>query len=448
MIKKNDIITLFVENYGTGSEGVCRFDGMAVFVPRSLPGETISAQIVKVDKRFAFARLIDVLKKSPHRVEPPCPYYARCGGCSCQHMEYEESLRFKWEKVLGCLSHIGGLDISVPPVIPMLNPWHYRNKTALPAGGSCTDPVIGFYAPRSHRLIAVDRCMIAKPESDEVAKAVKTWMRKCMIPPYNEETHQGLVRHVMTRISRSGKTMAVIVANGNTVPREDELIYELLAAVPGLNSVCISDNSTRGNIILGPGYRTIWGEDRLPDNLFSFEFLLSPLSFFQVNPIQTEKLYNTAMEYASLLNNENVLDVYCGAGTISLLLAGNAAKVIGIDIVPDAIADARENAVRNGISNVDFIQGAAEEVVQRLIDNGFQPDVIVLDPPRKGADAKVISAIAKAHPSRIVYISCDPATQARDAKILSDLGYHATKCQSFDMFCWTDSVENVLLFTI
>jgi 23S rRNA (uracil1939-C5)-methyltransferase len=447
MIEKNDIVTLDVERYGAGSEGVCLLDGMAVFVPRALPGETISAQIVKVDKQYAFARLLQVLKKSPLRIEPLCPYFTRCGGCACQHMAYDETLRFKRDKVSGCMTHIGGLDIPVPPVIPMENPWHYRNKTALPVGGNSILPEIGFYAPRSHRLVPIDQCLIAKPESDMIAEAVKNWMRKYQIRPYDEITHTGLVRHVMTRVSRDGKAMAVIVANSHGIPREEELVCELRAALPGLYSVYLSENTAPGNVILGSGYRILWGADRLPDSLSGLSFLLSPLSFFQVNPVQTEILYAIALKFASLQKSETAVDLYCGAGAISMLLARNAAKVIGVDIIPDAIRDATENTARNGTANVDFICGAAEVVLPRLISDGCQPDVIVLDPPRKGADAVVLAAVAAARPSRIVYISCDPATQARDAKTLCGMGYRVAGCQSVDMFCWTDSVENILLFT-
>jgi len=448
MLQKNMRLEMTVESFGAQGEGICRYEGMAVFVPRALPGEKILAQIVKVEKRHAFARVLEVLSPSPARVEPPCPYYVQCGGCVCQHMDYDAQLAFKQKQVEGVMRHIAGLDVAVRDTIGMDDPWHYRNKTALPVAGCVDAPLIGYYASRSHRVVEIDSCLIAKPESDTVNGVVRSWMKEYHILPYNEEKHTGLVRHVMTRVNRAGECMAVLVINGDKLPHSAELLQKLRQSFPGLVSLCISVNKVRGNVILGRSYQVLWGEDRLQDTLCGHEFRLSPLSFFQVNPVQTEKLYGAALAFADLTGNELVADVYCGAGTISLMLARHAKKVVGIEIVPDAIADAVENARRNGVDNVEFRLGAAEDVLPALVDDGLKPDVVVIDPPRKGCEESVLLAIAKARPKRVVYVSCNPATQARDASILCQNGYRAVDCQPVDMFCQTAGVENVMLFII
>lgn len=445
-LQKNMRLELTVEDFGAQGEGICRHEGMAVFVPRALPGEKILAQIVKVEKRHAFARVVEVLSASPARVEPACPYYVQCGGCVCQHMDYASQLRFKQKQVEGVMRHIAGLDVTVRETLGMEEPWHYRNKTALPVAGTPDMPQIGYYAQRSHRVVEIENCLIAKPESDAVNAVVRAWMEKYQIPPYSEERHSGLVRHVMTRVSRKGECMAVLVINGDKLPRSNELLEMLREKVQALVSLCISVNKARGNVILGRTYQTLWGDERLCDTLCGHEFRLSPLSFFQVNPVQTEKLYGTALAFAGLTGDELVADVYCGAGTISLMLARHAKHVVGIEIVPDAIRDAKENAKRNGVENAEFRCGAAEDVLPELVDNGLRPDVIVIDPPRKGCEENVIMAIAKAQPQRVVYVSCNPATQARDAKLLCENGYVAVDCQPVDMFCQTAGVENVMLF--
>lgn len=447
-LQKNMRLELTVEDFGAQGEGICRYEGMAVFVPRALPGERILAQIVKVEKRHAFARVIEVLEASSARVMPSCPYYVQCGGCVCQHMDYPSQLRFKQKQVEGVMRHIAGLDIEVRPTLGMDDPWHYRNKTALPVAGSVEQPLIGYYAQRSHRVVEIDACRIASAQSDAVHAVVRQWMRECRIAPYCEETHKGLVRHVMTRVSRKGENMVVLVINGDKLPKWEMLLEKLQKAVPGLISLCVSVNKARGNVILGRSYDVLWGAERLPDTLCGHEFQLSPLSFFQVNPVQTEKLYGTALNFAALTGNELVADVYCGAGTISLMLARHAKHVVGIEIVPQAIADAKENSRRNGIENAEFRVGAAEDVLPELVEKGLRPDVIVIDPPRKGCEESVLTAIAKAKPKRVVYVSCNPATQARDAKILCANGYHAAACQPVDMFCQTAGVENVMLFIL
>lgn len=445
MLKKNDELTLEIERFG-GEMGIAHLDGMTLFVQGALPGEKVTARAQRVEKSHAFLKTLRVLTPSPDRVQPPCPHYEKCGGCACQHMTYSCSLAMKRERIQDALTRIGGLEIAVPPVVGMEPPWRYRNKTALPVGGEKGAPQIGFFAPRSHRIVEIDGCLIAREESDQVLSILRLWMQKFQIAPYQEATRAGIVRHIMSRVSRAGQVMVVVVAAQNSLPHERELIAMLRAGVPGLASLYLNINKRGDNVILGLENRLLWGTERLEDTLCGLRFALSPLSFFQVNPIQTEKLYQTALEFAHLSGQELVADLYCGAGTISLLLAGKARKVIGIEIVPEAIQDAQENARANGVSNAEFHAAAAEELLPLLVAQGLRPDVVVLDPPRKGCEEKVLAAICQAAPQRIVYVSCDPATLARDAKFLCAHGYEAKACRGIDMFCQTAHVETVLLF--
>ena len=445
-LKKNMQVELDVESFGAQGEGIARVDGMPVFIPYALPEERILAHIVKTDKRYAFGKVLKILKASPDRREPHCFCYHQCGGCTCQHMSYEAQLAFKRAQVESCMRHIAGLNVPVAPALGMDAPWHYRNKISMPVSGDKNDPLIGYYAQRSHRVIPVESCLLSHEANDRLCAAVREWMVREGITPYCEENHSGLIRHIVSRVNRKGQLMALLVLNGRDIPHSQELLALLQKWVPEMVSLCISPNLKRGNVILGDSYRTIWGEARLEDMLCGNRFMLSPLSFFQVNPTQTEKLYQTALDYAELTGGENVADIYCGAGTISLMLARHAGKVMGIEIVPDAIRDAESNALLNGIENAELVCGAAENVLPELVDQGFRPDVIVLDPPRKGADAAVIQAILQARPNRVVYVSCNPATQARDAAILCREAYQPVKCQPVDMFCQTSGVENVMLF--
>ena len=443
MLRKNDELTLTIERFG-GEMGIAHLDGMTLFVQGALPGETVLARAQKVEKTHAFLKTLRVLTPSKQRVAPPCPYYEKCGGCVCQHMTYEETLVMKRERVRDALSRIGGLDVEVAPVIGMEDPWRYRNKTALPVGGQKGSSQIGFFAPRSHRIIDIEKCLIAKEESDAVSMILRRWMEKFQVQPYQEETRTGQIRHIMSRVSRTGQVMAVVVATVNPLPHEHELIAMLRVGVPGLCSLYLNVNRRGDNVILGQESHLLYGEERLQDTLCGLQYALSPQSFFQVNPVQTEKLYETAVAFAGLTGSELAADLYCGAGTISLLLAKHAKRVIGIEIVPQAIRDAEENARVNGVSNAEFHAAAAEELLPKLVAQGLRPDVVVLDPPRKGCEEPVLHAIAQAAPRRIVYVSCDPATLARDAKILCANGYRADQCQPVDMFCWTGHVETVL----
>lgn len=446
MLAKNQCFEMTCDAFGQDAQGVCRHEGMAVFVPGLLPGERALVRIVKPEKRYAFGRVEKLLEKSPSRAEPFCPIYKRCGGCVCQHMTYEASLAFKRQQVQDLLQRVGGLSIEVPPVWGMAHPFGYRNKGAYPVAQTDGAPACGFFAPRSHDLVPLPEngCAIQGEDSAKATQAVLRWMRENSVPAYDEQTGRGLVRHIMTRSTTSGELMVVIVVTRADIPKASRLIELLRAAVPGLCSVCLSVNGRRTNVILGTDIRVLWGKAAMEDTLCGLRFSVSPLSFFQVNPQQTERLYGLALEYADLTGAETVVDAYCGAGTISLLLAQKAKKVIGIEIVPEAIQNANENAARNGIANAEFHVGATEELLPKLVENGLRPDVIVLDPPRKGCDPAVLQAIIAAAPKRVVYVSCGAPTLARDAKLLTEGGYAAEKVQCVDMFCWTGAVETVM----
>ena len=447
MLKKNDEITVEIERFG-GEMGIAHLDGMTLFVENALPGERVLARAQRVEKSCAFLKTLSVLAPAPGRLAPPCPYYEKCGGCVCQHMAYPLSLEMKRERVQDALRRIGGLSLPVPPVLGMDSPWHYRNKASMPVGGERGRAQIGFYAPRSHRIVPVESCLIAREESNQVAAVFQRWMEKFQIEPYQEASRQGLIRHIMSRVSRRGQVMAVVVAARERVPHERELTAMLLSGVPGLASVYLNINKRGDNVILGPESRLLYGAERLEDTLCGLTYQLSPLSFFQVNPMQTEKLYQLALDYAGLTGGELAADLYCGAGTISLLLAQKARHVVGIEIVPQAILDAEENARRNGVENVEFHAAAAEKLLPQLVEKGLRPQVVVLDPPRKGCEEAVLAAIAQAAPERVVYVSCDPATLARDAKFLCAHGFQALRCQSVDMFCQTGHVETVCLLVL
>ena len=446
MLAKNQCFEMTCESFGQDAQGVCRQDGIAVFVPGLLPGERARVRIVKPEKRYAFGRIEELLEKSPDRAEPFCPIYKRCGGCVCQHMTYAASLAFKRRQVQDLLERVGGLSIEVPPVLGMAHPFGYRNKGAYPVAQVGGAPACGFFAPRSHDLVSLPQngCAIQGEDSAKATQAVLTWMRQNNVPAYDELTGRGLVRHIMTRSTTHGELMVVLVVTRADIPKAGQLIELLKAAVSGLCSICLSINSRRTNVILGTDIRVLWGKGTMEDTLCRLRFSVSPLSFFQVNPAQTEKLYGLALEYAGLTGNETVVDAYCGAGTISLLLAQKAKEVIGIEIVPEAIQNANENAARNRIENAVFHVGATEELLPKLVSDGLRPDVIVLDPPRKGCDPAVLSAIIAAAPKRVVYVSCGAPTLARDAKILTAGGYVAEKVQCVDMFCWTGAVETVM----
>ena len=445
-MKKNDIYPMTAESLGADMEGVCRHEGMAVFVPGLLPGESCNVRIVKPQSRFAFGRMEGTVDQpSILRREPDCPAYPRCGGCSCRHMTYQATLDAKRRQVRDCFQRIGHLDVEVPPVIGMADPSHYRNKTALPVGGTAEHPQAGFFAPRSHALIPIDSCPNAMEPANTLTRVFLGWMQEHGIAPYREEEHKGLVRHLVIRVNRQGQAMVTVVANAARLPHEEDLARRLMQH--GAVSVILNENRDKTNVILGRKFRTVAGPDMLEDVLCGLKFELSPAAFFQVNPQQTEKLYQTALDFAELRPEDTLCDVYCGAGTITLMMARHCKTALGVEIIPQAIENARQNALRNGIANAEFRTGAAEDVLPALVDGGLRPDVIVVDPPRKGLEPAVISAMAKASPRRIVYVSCNVATQARDAALLQEQGYHLERVQPVDMFCWTSGVECVAAFS-
>ncbi len=445
MFRKNDILELEIEKLA-GEHGLAHFDGMAVFVRGALPGERVRARAEKLEKNCAFLKTVEILTASPERRTPFCPAYEKCGGCQLQHMTYDLGLRMKREHVRDVQTRLGGMDLPVPEVIGMADPRYYRNKAALPVGGTAEEPLIGYYRPRSHQIIPIESCPVVMHPGERVIPALKKWIREAHVPPYNEGDGTGLLRHIVIRVSRRGEVMAVPVATGD-LPQKERLVEILREEVPGLQSVCLNINRRRDNVILGRETRVLYGEGTMEDELCGLKFRVSPQSFFQVNPVQTEVLYSTALEFADLKGNEKVCDLYCGAGTISLMLARRAGEVLGIEEVIPAVEDARKNAVRNGITNVSFMAGKAEDILPGLASEGFRADCVMLDPPRKGCERSVLEAIAQTGARRVVYVACDPATQARDIRILSQMGYRAVRTQSVDMFCHTSHVETVCLLS-
>ena len=445
-MKKNECLRMRASGLGANLEGICHVDGFPVFVPGLLPGEETLVRIVKTEKRYAFGRMEQLPETpSPDRRAPDCPAWPRCGGCDGRHMRYEATLDAKRQQVQDCFRHIAGIDTDVLPVIGMENPAAYRNKTSLPIGGTAEEPCLGFYAPRSHAIVPVRGCPNAMPPADRIAAAFLEWMKAFRIEPYREDTRTGLVRHLVIRVNRAGESMVTVVANGAELPHARELTERLIPLQTV--SLWINENRRPTNVILSDRFCLIYGRKTLPDTLFNLTFELSPASFFQVNPVQTEKLYRAAADMAQLTPGDLLCDVYCGAGTITLSMARSCRQAVGIEIVPDAVEDAKRNAERNGIRNASFYAGKAEELLPRMVADGLRPDVIVVDPPRKGLEPTVIRAVAQAAPGRLVYVSCNPATLARDAGLLKENGYHVRKVQPVDMFCWTSGVETVVLLS-
>lgn len=449
MLTKNQTLALTCEGLGADFEGVCRHEGQVVFVPGALPSERVTARIIKVAKQYAVGKLVERLSDSQARAAPPCPYYPRCGGCAAQHLRYEDTLSHKRQQVIDCLERIGGFtEPTVLACVGMEHPWRYRNKGAFPVGGAAGAPAIGCYAARSHDIVdAPGGCLLQTKTSDALVSAVRRWAEDFRIPPYDETAHRGLLRHVMTREARSGGAMLVLSVNAGSLPHADALVRMAREAAPSLRSVVLSKNTKRTNVILGDTFETLWGEDALTDEIAGFTMRVSPASFFQVNRAQAERLYETAVDFAGLTGEERVWDVYCGCGSITLPLARRAGEVIGIEVVEDAVKDARENARQNGVSNVSFLCGSAEAVLPDLAKKQGAPDVVVVDPPRKGVEPAALEAIGRVRPKRIVYVSCNPATLARDAKALCAMGYALGPVRPVDMFGWTGHVECVALMS-
>lgn len=445
-MKKNECLLLSAERLGADLEGICIHDGMPVFVPGMLPGETATVRIVKAEKRYAFGRMESVpVPSSVYRRTPDCESYPRCGGCSGRHMSYEATLAAKRQQVEDCFRRIAGINTDVPPVLGMDSPFGYRNKTSLPAGGTDVNPVLGFFAPRSHAVIPAPACPNAMPPSDALTAAFLNWMKMFHVKPYREETREGLIRHLVVRVNRKGESMVTVAANGRSLPHVRELTDALVPL--GTVSLWLNENRADTNVILSEQFHHIYGNEFLSDTLFDLKFELSPASFFQVNPAQTEKLYQSALDFAAPEPDDLLCDVYCGAGTITLTMARHCREAVGIEIVPAAVENAKRNAALNGIGNASFRTGKAEELLPQMVASGLRPDIIVVDPPRKGLDPAVIRAMAQAEPDRLVYVSCNPATLARDAGLLKEAKYKIRKVQPVDMFCWTSGVETVALLT-
>ncbi len=444
---KNQILSLTCDRLGAELEGVCRHHGLAVFVPGVLPGETFGARILKVQKSYAYAKLERLTAPSSERRVPFCGVYQHCGGCSGQHMSYELTLTAKRQQVFDALTRIGGLPLApddVPPVLGADVPTHCRNKASLPVGGSAKNPILGFYRKRSHDLVGIADCPISLHSLTGVTASVRQWMRDCGIAPYDEQTQQGFLRHVVVRMNRAGDVLILLCATSDKLPSRDALVSLLSDNVPGFMGLHISENKSAGNVILGSRSRCLYGGDTISETLLGLTFAISPLSFFQVNPAQTEALYGKAIEFARLAAGDLAVDAYAGAGTISLCMAKRCKRVIGLEIMPQAVESARRNAAINGIGNTEFLAAAVEDQLPRLVADGLRPDVVVLDPPRKGVDQPVIDALLAARPKRIVYVSCHAPTQARDIQKLAAGGYRFARCQPVDMFCYAGGVENVV----
>lgn len=446
--KKNSVHTLSIEGYSSQGEGVGRLEGMAVFVKGGLRGETLEIALTKVDKRCAWARILNILKPSPARIKPDCPHYKLCGGCSLRHMSYEEELLFKQQRVDDALEHIGGLNLRTSTIHGAESVLRYRNKAVFPVSADRQGVVsVGFYRQRSHQVVDVPSCLLQSPVADKAARIVREWMLRWKVAPYDEDSGGGLIRHVFVRTNHREEALICVVANASKLPREAELVSVLRSGCPSAVGIILNTNCRDTNVILGPEYRTLWGQDWIEDQLCGLSFRLSVPSFFQVNRAQAELLYNRALALADLSGKETVLDLYCGTGTISLVMAKRAARVIGAEIVAPAVENAWDNARENGLRNAEFICADAGEAAEKLSQSGRYPDIICVDPPRKGISGQVIDAIVSMKPERVVYVSCNSATLARDLKLLMEQGYHADRAEAVDLFPRTSHVETVCLLT-
>lgn len=447
-IKVGQTFEAVIEKMAHEGQGIAHLNGLTVFVEGAIFGEKVIAEVTKVTKSYAIAKVKRIINFSKYRREPFCPHALICGGCDLQHLSYEGQLIFKKSIVEDSLHRIGKVFPQINDTIGMKNPLNYRNKAQYPVGNKNNLPVLGFFKKRSHEIVPIDYCPIQSEQSNEALLAVKEWLERYNISIYDEIKHKGLVRHIVTRHGfKSGEVMVVIVINGEDVPHKTELIEILKKKVKGLSSVYLNVNAKKTNVILGEKNLLIYGNETIKEYIGNIRFSLSLLSFFQVNPVQVEVLYDKVVEFADLKGSETVLDVYCGIGTIALCLANKAKKVIGIEVVGDAVRDARENAKNNGIKNAEFIEGEAEKIMPELAKQGINPDVIVVDPPRKGCEKEVLSAISKMQPGKIIYVSCNPATLARDLCILKDMGYETKIVQPVDMFPHTHHVECVVLMS-
>ena len=441
-LKKNEIHTVRIEGYAKGGVGVARIGGRVVFVRGALRGERCRALILKANKNAAYAKVQELLEPSAHRMEPDCPYFPRCGGCACRHMEYAEEKQLKLQRVQDALRRIGGSDVEVSEIVGADSVFRYRNKSIWPVS---PNGAVGFYRARTHEVVNAEHCLLVHPAAEAAADALREWMAKYGVSGYDEKAGKGHIRHLFTRSNLRGESLLCVVANDDTLPFEAELVRALRGAAPKTVGVVLNTNAAKTNVVLGGRYRALYGQDYIEDTLCGLTFRLSVPSFYQVNRAQCEKLYAKAAEFAELSGDETLLDLYCGVGTIALTMARRVKRVLGAEIVPAAVEDARANAARNGIDNAEFLRGDASAVAVRLASEGLRPDVVTVDPPRKGLAEDVVRAVADMAPRRVVYISCDSATLARDVKRFSALGYAAKRACAVDMFPRADHVEAICL---
>lgn len=444
-VKKNDYIDVEFEDLTHDGAGVAKVDGYPIFVQGGLPGEKANIKVTKVNKGYGFGRLMEILERSAFRVECPAEDAHKYGGCQLQHISYEGQLKYKENQVKQVLMRIGKIeDVVVHPILGMDNPWHYRNKAQVPVGEKDGKLIAGFFKPRSHEIVDTNESLLHLQEINEAIKAVKEITSELGIQPYNEENHKGVLRHIMARYGRqTGELMVVIVTRTNEIPQQKKLVNEIVARLPKVKSIVHNVNSKKTNVIMGDKTEVLWGSEVIYDYIGDIKFAISARSFYQVNPEQTKVLYDKALEYAELTGEESVIDAYCGIGTISLFLAQKAKKVFGVEIVPEAIEDAKRNAELNGIANADFAVGEAETVIPAWYEEGNSADVLVVDPPRKGCDEALLQTIIDMKPKKVVYVSCNPATLARDLRILEDGGYKTVEVQPVDMFPQTTHCEAV-----
>ncbi len=455
MIEKGKNYELIIEDMSGEGQGIGRIEGMAVFVDSTVVGDVVKAELTKLKKNYAFGRLTEIIEPSAHRIEPSCGYSKECGGCSLQTMNYEAQLKLKKKMVEDKLIRIGGIqNPTVHDTIGMKKPWRYRNKAQFPVGESA----VGFYQAKSHQVVNCETCQIQSKPAEKLADVLREYIKTDHITAYDKKTGKGLIRHLIVKTAfQTGEVMAILVINGKGLPNGEKLVYRMDDAINALppdsetgveftlESVVLNINKKKTSEIMGENCVTLAGKPTILEQAGRLSFEISPMSFYQVNPRQMVKLYDKALEYAGLIGDETVLDLYCGVGTIGLYCASNAKKVIGIESVKSAVIDANRNAVINGIVNVEYICGKVEEELPKILEQGTKADVVILDPPRSGCDPMLLDAIAKAEPERIVYVSCDPATQARDVKILGEKGYGFVEAQPVDMFPWTRHVEVINL---
>jgi 23S rRNA (uracil1939-C5)-methyltransferase len=449
-VQKNDYIDVVFEDLTHDGAGVAKVDGYPLFVPNGLPGEKAKIKVIKANKGYGFGKLIELYEKSPYRVDIPSDEAHKFGGCQLEHISYEGQLKYKENQVRQVLTRIGKLEnVKVHPILGMDNPWYYRNKAQVPVGEKDGKLIAGFFKPRSHEIVDTDESFIQLPEINEAIRQVKEICNELRIPPYDEESHKGILRHIMARYGKeTGELMVVIITRTSDIPNKEQLVNEIVSKLPKVKSIVHNINSKRTNVILGEKTSVLWGNEVIYDYIGNVKFAISALSFYQVNPVQTKVLYDKALDYAGLTGEESVIDAYCGIGTISLFLAQKAKKVFGVEVVPEAIQDAKRNAELNGITNAEFAAGEAEIVIPKWYKEGNKADVLVVDPPRKGCDETFLQTVIEMKPKKIVYVSCNPATLARDLRILEDGGYQTLEVQPVDMFPHTTHVECVSLLVL